>query len=50
VDVDGCTVVIQNTVDESEEEEDSSPLPGFTALIASLSILLAVGYSKFRDD
>ena len=48
VDVNGCTVVIQDTVDESEEEEDSSPLPGFTALIASLSVLLAVGYRKLK--
>ena len=48
VDMNGCTIVIQET--EDEPEEDSSPIPGFTAFVASLSILFAVGYRKFNDD
>ena len=48
VDMSGCTIVIQET--ENEPEEDSSPIPGFTAFVASLSILFAVGYRKFNDD
>ena len=48
VDMNGCTIVIQET--EDEPEEDSSPIPGFTGFVASLSILFAVGYRKFNDD
>ena len=50
VDLNGCTIVIQETEDEPEEEEESSIIPGFTALVASLSILFAVGFRKSNDD